>query len=208
MQTAREQSQIGQPAPAGKQQAIAIIRQVINGQIPQLPAAVDPDFIAYFDQFLASSDAQGLDDNSKTVLQQMRDQAAQLTSGVLASPSMMNADSSQDMPIGISWDREGTSSPWDVKHECRIEKERRCVYINTSTEDVKTTAEQTTAPESSTEEQTTAEQTVDESTQASEEQKTVPYERFKEVNEKVKTITQLEAKIAELRNELSLRRKW
>ena len=102
LQTAREQSQIGQPAPAGKQQAIAIIRQVINGQIPQLPAAVDPDFIAYFDQFLASSDAQGLDDNSKTVLQQMRDQAAQLTSGVLASPSMMNADSSQDMPIGIS----------------------------------------------------------------------------------------------------------
>lgn len=87
LQQAQQQAQIGQPSPSSSQQAIAIIRQVINGQIPQLPQMVDSGFIEYFDQFLSSQEAQSLDENTLNVLQQMRDQAAQMVSSeAMTSP--------------------------------------------------------------------------------------------------------------------------
>lgn len=89
---AKEQAAIGQPQPSSSQQAIAIIRQVINGQIPQLPEMVDPAFVEYFDQFLSSQEAQSLDENTRSVLQQMRDQAAQMvSSGAMTSPAGGNS---------------------------------------------------------------------------------------------------------------------
>lgn len=62
-----------------------------------------------------------------------------------------------------------------------------------------------TTTESSTETETTTEQVATEESKATEteEQKTVPYERFKEVNERVKSISKLEAKIAELEGKLA-----
>lgn len=100
LQQAKEQATIGQPQPSSSQQAIAIIRQVINGQIPQLPEMVDPAFVEYFDQFLSSQEAQSLDENTRSVLQQMRDQAAQMvSSGAMTSPAGGNSGmGSQGMP--------------------------------------------------------------------------------------------------------------
>lgn len=97
LQQAKEQATIGQPQPSSSQQAIAIIRQVINGQIPQLPEMVDPAFVEYFDQFLSSQEAQSLDENTRSVLQQMRDQAAQMvTSGAMVSSSSSVAGGGND----------------------------------------------------------------------------------------------------------------
>lgn len=101
LQQAKEQAAIGQPSPSSSQQAIAIIRQVINGQIPQLPEVVDSAFIEYFDSFLNSQEAQTLDENTLSVLQQMRDQAAQIvSSGAMTSPAGGNSGmGSQGMPM-------------------------------------------------------------------------------------------------------------
>lgn len=63
-----------QPAPSGPQEAIAVIRQVLNGQPPQLPARISPEFIAYFDQFLQSPEAQQLPPQISRALQTLRDQ--------------------------------------------------------------------------------------------------------------------------------------
>lgn len=69
-------------------------------------------------------------------------------------------------------------------------------------EDVKETAEIDTATESSTETETATENVETKETTPTEEPKTVPYERFKEVNERVKVISSLETKIAELEGRL------
>lgn len=65
--------------------------------------------------------------------------------------------------------------------------------------------ENETTTESSTETETTTDQAATEESKATETegQKTVPYERFKEVNERVKTISKLEEKIAELEGKLT-----
>lgn len=94
---AQQQAQIGQPQPSNNQQAIAFIRQIINGQMPQLPQAVDSTFVEYFDQFLQSQEAQSLDENTLNALQQYRDQAAQMvSSGAMVSPSSSVAGGGND----------------------------------------------------------------------------------------------------------------
>lgn len=76
-QLAMEQQQQAMNEPqAGAQQAIAFIRQFVQtGAIPAVPEAVQPDFIAYFDQFLQSPEAQDLDPQELQTLQQVRDEA-------------------------------------------------------------------------------------------------------------------------------------
>jgi len=67
-----------QPAPtqAGQQQAIAIIRSIINGQQPPeiTPEMITPEFTGYFDQFMQSPEAQSLDSNTLNAIQAFRDQ--------------------------------------------------------------------------------------------------------------------------------------
>lgn len=69
-------AQMGMPPQAGAQEAIAVIRSILNGQAPDLPQSVGPEFIAYFDQFLQSEEAQSLDSGMVQLLQKVRDQLA------------------------------------------------------------------------------------------------------------------------------------
>ena len=63
------------PKPAGAKQAIALIKLVLNGQMPEVPPLVDGEFIAYLDQFIQSPEAQSVGGEILSVLQQIRDQA-------------------------------------------------------------------------------------------------------------------------------------
>ena len=86
---ARMQEQASQqPQPAGAAQAIAIIRQIINGQVPQtMPQAIGPDFVQYFDKFLSSPEAQQLPPEIQKVLQTIRDHSvATMQGGAQPSP--------------------------------------------------------------------------------------------------------------------------
>lgn len=69
--------QAAQPQGAGAQEAIAVIRMVINGQAPDLPEQLSPEFVSYFDQFLSDPQIQeNLDPGVLQILQGIRDQAA------------------------------------------------------------------------------------------------------------------------------------
>lgn len=76
---AKQQAQAseGGQGPADVPQAIAILRQVLsgNGQIPQVPQQVTPNFIKYIDSFLKSAEGQQLHPDQKQMIQQIRDQA-------------------------------------------------------------------------------------------------------------------------------------
>lgn len=72
----QEQSAMNKPPQAGAQEAIAVIRSILNGQAPDLPQGVSPEFVSYFDQFLASPESQQLDPGIVQLLQKVRDQVA------------------------------------------------------------------------------------------------------------------------------------
>lgn len=68
------QNQLNQPQGAGAQEAIAVIRQIIQGQPVQLPQTVGPEFISYLDRFLQTPEAKELGPEVVTGLQRLRDQ--------------------------------------------------------------------------------------------------------------------------------------
>jgi hypothetical protein len=45
---------------AGAREAIAVLKQIIGGNEPQVPSMVTPEFIQYIDSFLASPEGQSL----------------------------------------------------------------------------------------------------------------------------------------------------
>jgi len=92
-QAKMQQQQAQQPQPAGAAQAIAIIRQIINGQIPQqMPQVLGPDFVNYFDKFLSSPEAQQLPPEIQKVLQTIRDHGvANMQGGAQPSPMAQQA---------------------------------------------------------------------------------------------------------------------
>lgn len=59
---------------AGMQEAIAFIRAILNGEMPELPKQIGADFIKYLDHFMESPEAQE-NGTLLSVLQQARDQA-------------------------------------------------------------------------------------------------------------------------------------
>lgn len=85
------QQQASQPQGAGAQEAIAAIRMILQGQAPDLPQQVTPEFISYFDQFLASPEAQQLDPGMVRILQAVRDQ--------LATGGQQAGQPSQNQPV-------------------------------------------------------------------------------------------------------------
>ena len=87
--TANANAKANAPAPAqlpGKAQAIAIIRLIIQGQVPQLPPAVGQDFVDYFSMFLQTPEAQKLPPPIIQILERTRDHAIQLVQGAQAQP--------------------------------------------------------------------------------------------------------------------------
>lgn len=60
---------------AGALEAQAVIRSIINRQVPQLPQNVSPEFINYLDQFMESEEGQAQGGQFLSVLQQLRDQS-------------------------------------------------------------------------------------------------------------------------------------
>lgn len=90
------QNAMNQPPQAGAQEAIAVIRLILNGQAPQLPQSVSPEFIAYFDKFIQESQQQGdVDPKILQLLQKVRDQLAASAGGMATG---MGA--SQPLPSG------------------------------------------------------------------------------------------------------------
>jgi hypothetical protein len=69
------------PAPpepsVGPAQANAALQAVIQGQEPEMPKQVTPEFIAYIDQFMQSDAFAQLDDNDKQAVQAFRNQIGQ-----------------------------------------------------------------------------------------------------------------------------------
>lgn len=66
------------PQEAGSQEAVAVIRSIINGQPPQVPANVGQSFIQAIDQFLARESQLGqLDQQTLSAIQTFRDQVVQ-----------------------------------------------------------------------------------------------------------------------------------
>lgn len=101
------QAQMNQAPQAGAQEAIAVIRSILNGQAPDLPQSVGPDFIAYFDQFLKSPEAGQLDQRMVSLLQKVRDQLVatqgQSTTNGVRTPQMSSrGGSSPSVPAGSS----------------------------------------------------------------------------------------------------------
>jgi hypothetical protein len=69
--------QQAQPSPAPEEavsQAIAAIRAIINGQTPEPPTSVTPEFVGYIDQFIQSEEAQSLPSQVMRQIQLFRDQ--------------------------------------------------------------------------------------------------------------------------------------
>lgn len=92
----QQAQQAQQPAPAGAAQAIAVIRQIINGRMPQqVPQVVSPDYIAYFDHFIQGAGSD-LPPEIKNELQYIRDHAAATMQGG-AQPSIY---AQQQAPAG------------------------------------------------------------------------------------------------------------
>jgi hypothetical protein len=80
-QSAVQQQQAQQPQPAGQAEAIAVIRQVINGRVPQqVPQTVSPEYVHYFDQFIQGAGSD-LPPDVINILQHIRDHAAATMSG-------------------------------------------------------------------------------------------------------------------------------
>lgn len=72
-----QQQQAQQPAPAGIGEAIAVIRQILNGHMPQtVPQVVSPEYVRYFDNFLSSNAGNSLPPEVRRLLQTIRDHAA------------------------------------------------------------------------------------------------------------------------------------
>jgi len=66
------------PEPSvGPAQANAALQAVIQGQEPEMPKQVTPEFIAYVDQFMQSDAFAQLDDNDKQAVQAFRNQIGQ-----------------------------------------------------------------------------------------------------------------------------------
>lgn len=72
------QKEVQGPPEAGSQEAVAVIRSIINGQPPQVPANVGQSFIQAIDQFLARENELGqLDQETLSAIQTFRDQVVQ-----------------------------------------------------------------------------------------------------------------------------------
>jgi regulator of protease activity HflC (stomatin/prohibitin superfamily) len=71
---ATRQQQAAQAGQAGMPEAIAFIRAILSGQMPELPKSIGPDFIKYLDHFMQSPEAKA-NGTLLSVLQQFRDQA-------------------------------------------------------------------------------------------------------------------------------------
>lgn len=77
-----QQAQAQLNTGAGKEGAIAVIRAVVNGQRPQLPSAVNPDFVDYLASFIEEGQADGsLAGDDLSVLIQYLDQASSMVRG-------------------------------------------------------------------------------------------------------------------------------
>lgn len=72
--------QAGQPKGAGSQQAIANIRQLLNGEPVTIPDQISPDYISYIDQFLESPEGQQLEPEIAQKIKSLRDQLASTVS--------------------------------------------------------------------------------------------------------------------------------
>jgi hypothetical protein len=68
--------QAGQPQQAGTQQAIANIRQLLNGEPVTIPSNIGSEYIGYIDQFLSSEEAQQLPPEITQKIKSLRDQLA------------------------------------------------------------------------------------------------------------------------------------
>lgn len=67
----------GQP----QQQAISVIRQILNGQPPEPLSNPTPEVLDYIDDFMASPEGQALDPDTQGAIQTYRDQTAQQLGG-------------------------------------------------------------------------------------------------------------------------------
>jgi type II secretory pathway pseudopilin PulG len=86
-QAAIQQQQASQPQPAGQVQAVAVIRQIVNGRMPQsVPQVVGPAYIQEFDQFIQGAGS-NLPPEILQELQHIRDHAAATMQGG-AQPSI------------------------------------------------------------------------------------------------------------------------
>lgn len=72
-QMSQQIEQQTQPEGAGRQQAIAFVRALLNGQMPDLPKNVSPSFIQYLDEFMQSPEAQGMGGELLKTIQLIRD---------------------------------------------------------------------------------------------------------------------------------------
>lgn len=91
LQTEVAKQGMNTPTPAGAREAIAYIRMLMNGQKPQLPQLVGPDFLEYIDTFLASEEASSLPGEILSLLQTDRDQAAlHMQAGMAPSTGAVN----------------------------------------------------------------------------------------------------------------------
>jgi hypothetical protein len=72
--------QAGQPSAAGAQQAIANIRQLLNGEPVTVPPQVSPEYISYIDQFMQSEEGQQLPPELAQKIKSLRDQLASIAS--------------------------------------------------------------------------------------------------------------------------------
>jgi hypothetical protein len=66
------------PPQVGPAQANAALQAVIQGQEPEVPKDVTPEYLGYIDQFMQSDGFANLDDNDKQAVQAFRLQIAQL----------------------------------------------------------------------------------------------------------------------------------
>jgi hypothetical protein len=73
-----QEAQIGAPTPAGPQEAIAAIRQLIQGGTPVFPQSPSPEYIQAIDQVIQREGQTGeLDEQTLQALQTFRDQVVQ-----------------------------------------------------------------------------------------------------------------------------------
>jgi len=74
---ANAQNQAAAATLPGKQQAIAMIRDIINGQIPPMPEMVGQDFVQYFMEFEQSDEFKSLDQDTQDAISRAKNQAIQ-----------------------------------------------------------------------------------------------------------------------------------
>lgn len=80
-----EAQQEPQPELPGRRQAIAFVRQIINGVNPPLPEAVGEEFVGYLVEFMQSPEAQQLDPQTQQMIQSYADQATQIMRQVMTN---------------------------------------------------------------------------------------------------------------------------